>query len=479
MILFLRRFPIMNAAKWMFVSLILILLVSITTNLAFSAPVKTPTIYALLIAADIDPTIGRAVDVDRQRVEGMLKVASGICNVQTEEILGSQGNFKSEPILQWLKNLNPDANDTVFIYYSGHGGLNKNKTDTFFYLQDGYFLRSKLVSAIESVKKCRLKILISDCCLNGPEPEFGAARPPISKKALQDLFLGHEGFLHLSAASEGEYSWCSPRYGGWFTRALIDSFDDSSDLDMDGFVSWDEVFKLTFEAVQKKYQQSLVYFSDEQKKDMNRRGIKSQTPRWYSMAKQASTSSIQQVPQPEPVPVPTIKPETPQPPVTLWSISNSDSSFSVSIEPDKPGYDVGNSMVFNIQATADCYIIILNWNSRGEPIQLYPNKHEYSNIAVKDKIYTIPSNDSKFNYYVSGSTGEEKIKIIALRNRTDSLKLRSLIPLEDSSGGSSTHISVVPRRTTTGENIEAKILSAIKEIDSTNWTTANCIMQIR
>lgn len=472
----------MKVAKWMFVSLILILFVSIT-NLAFSAPAKSPTIYALLMITDADPSIGRAVDVDRQRIEGMLKVAGGICNVQTDELLSSQNELKSEPVLQWLKNLNPDANDTVFIYYSGHGGMNKNR-ETFFYLQDGYFWRSKLVSTMESIKKCRLKILLSDCCSDGPESEVGGARPPISKKALQDLFLGHEGFLHITAASEGEYSWCSPKYGGWFTRAIVDSFDDSSDLNMDGFVSWDEVFKLTVEAVQKKYRQSLVYFSADQKKDMNNKGIESQTPKWYSMAKRVDFSKYQQMAQdtskkPDSVQDTTKKPNISQSSETLWSINNPNAYFSVSIEPDKSSYDVGSSMTLSIQATESCYIIILNWNSKGEPIQLYPNKYESSNFAVKGKPYILPSDESKFDFHVSGSKGEERIKIIALRNRPDNLKLRSLIPLEDSSSGSSARISVVPKKTATGEDTEAKILSAIKELGPSNWTAASCTVQIQ
>ncbi|MGB9597426.1 MAG: caspase family protein, partial [Candidatus Poribacteria bacterium] len=281
----------MKIAKSVLISLLLLMLFGVITSLAQTASEKKQTIYSLLVIADADPSIGRAVEVDRQRIEGMLKVASGICDVKIEQLLSSRGELKSEPVLQWLKNVNLDSNDTLLIYYSGHGGMNKNK-ETFLYLQDGYFFRSKLVNAIESAKKCRLKMLITDCCSDGPETEVPAGRPPISKKALQDLFLLHEGFLHITAASEGEYSWCSPRYGGWFTRAMVDSFDDSTDLNMDGFVGWDEVLKLTIEAVQKKFQQSSMYFSAEQKKDMANRGIKSQTPKSYSMPKRVDMSKI-------------------------------------------------------------------------------------------------------------------------------------------------------------------------------------------
>ncbi len=472
----------MKIAKLVLTSLILLLFILSMTSLAQTASEKKQTIYALLIVADADPSIGRAVEVDRQRMEGMLKVAGGICDVKIEQLLSSRGELKSEPILKWLKNVNPDSNDTILVYYSGHGGMNKDR-ETFFYLQDGYFFRSKLVSAMESAKRCRLKMLITDCCSDGPETEVPTLRPPISKKALQDLFLLHEGFLHITAASEGEYSWCSPKYGGWFTRAMVDSFDDSSDLNMDGFVGWDEVLKLTIEAVQKKFQQSSMYFSAEQKKDMANRGIKSQTPKSYSMPKRFEPPKTSQLAQdtskkPETADT-TIKQDTEKKEETLWNLKNPNSYWSISIEPDKPKYDYANNIVFRVKSTADCYIIILNWNSKGEPFQLLPNKYESGNFIVRNKTYDLPSAESKFDLRVTGSKGEEKIKIIALRNRQDNVKLRNLIPIEDSMGSMSSRISILPKERSQKENIEAKIIDALKEINRNDWTTANCIVNIQ
>lgn len=472
----------MNIAKSILISLLLLMLFGGITLLAQTTPEKKQTIYALLVVADADPTIGRAVEVDRQRMEGMLKVAGGICDVKIDQLLSSRGELKSEPVLRWLKNVNPDSNDTILVYYSGHGGMNRNK-ETFFYLQDGYFFRSKLVSAIESAKKCRLKMLITDCCSDGPETEVPAVRPPISKKALQDLFLLHEGFLHITAASEGEYSWCSPKYGGWFTRAMVDSFDDSTDLNMDGFVSWDEVLKLTIDAVQKKFQQSYMYFSAEQKKDMTNRGIQSQTPKSYSMPKRAEVSKISQIAQdtskkPD-ITDATSKQESEKKEETLWNLSNPNSYWTISIEPDKQNYSISNNIVFRVKSTADCYVIILNWNSKGEPFQLLPNKYESGNFIVRNKTYDLPSAESKFDLRVTGSKGEEKIKIIALRNRQDNVKLRNLIPIEDSFGSMSSRISILPKEKVLKENIEPKIINALKEINRNDWATANCIVNIQ
>jgi len=409
----------------------------------------------------------------------MLKVAESICRVRTTTLLSTKNELKSDPILEWVKNVKPASNDTIFIYYSGHGGMNKNK-ETFLYLQDGYFFRAKMVKSMESARDCRLKMLITDCCSDGPEQEAPpSARAGISKKALQDLFLEHQGFLHVTAATEGEYSWCSPRYGGWFTRAMVDAFDDASDTNMDGFVSWEEVFKLTVEDVQKKFKRTFPFFSADQKKDMSSRRIESQTPKFYSMAKRKGESVPEKSSDPGNSQGSTANPVGLNPGQKLWTTNNLRSSFTVSIETDKPAYNVGDNVSFRVKTTENCYIIVLNWNSQGEPMQLYPNKYESGNFAVRGKEYMLPSSEPRYDFRIAGQKGEERIKIIALTKRDDNTKLRSLIPLDDGCGSAFSRVSVMPRKTMTGEELEMKVIEVINALSPSDWSTASCTIQIR
>lgn len=443
------------------------LIVILMTSFVYSQEAKQ-TIYTLLVIADADPSIGRAVEVDRKRIESIMNEANNICNVRIETLLSSRNELKASLISKWTKSISPGADDVVFIYYSGHGGMDRNN-NTFLYLQDGIFYRAKLVETIEALKDSRLRVIITDCCSNGPEPEVTVFRAIASHKVLRNLLLESEGLVHISAASEGEYSWCSPKYGGWFTRAFAEAIQDSSDVDGDNFVSWEEILQLTREAVKKKFDQAYQYFSSEQKKDMKNRGITSQTPKAYSLPRRKSTLK----------PIETVAVEQESLTQDLWGLSNPDPYFKITAEPDQRQYTNGSKVNIKLRATASCYVIIVNWNSRGQVIRLFPNNYETNNFILQGRDYLIPGDKANFDIRVSGSGGQERIKVLAFRNRYDSVRIRNLIPLDDGGGSVLSRIAVVPKETETTQSSEESVLSAIGSIRKSDWASANCTIQLQ
>ena len=142
-------------------------LVCLAFSLIFVVGITTADaqkIHALLVIMDDDPKIGKNVEIDRKRVKQLLKsVESGIGEVEMTTLLSSEDTATRDEILRWVQNIEVAAEDVVFIYYAGHGGMQRGNK-TFLATEGQWIFRSELVKAIEDVNEHRLTILITDCC---------------------------------------------------------------------------------------------------------------------------------------------------------------------------------------------------------------------------------------------------------------------------------------------------------------------------
>ena len=271
----------MKPGGWQLLLALGILLLSLGIVFIPAADAR-PTIHSLLVIMDADATIGASVAKDKRMIQGLLREMEdkGICNSRPVYLLSSKNTATVDRIKNWLKVVNPNKEDIVFVYFSGHGGMLKDR-GTYIALQGEIFFQKALVRAIEQAKTCRLKILITDNCSNLPEPRVVPQVALTLEAAFQNLFVEHKGFLHLAAASEGEYAYGNSRNGGWFTTSLLYTIYDRPDPNRDGFVSWREVFEETRKRTMQLFTKAYPDFSEELKRDLRMRGIKSQTPRYY------------------------------------------------------------------------------------------------------------------------------------------------------------------------------------------------------
>ena len=182
-------------------------------------------VHALLVIMDDDPSVGKNVEVDRKRVRQLLKtVENQICEVEITTLLSSKDAATRDGMLRWLRHIDVAAEDIVFIYYAGHGGMDSSGK-TFLATEGKWIFRSELVKAIERVNEHRLTILITDCCSSlvqsDLEPMLQSSRTltRLTKRVLRNLFIEHEGFLHVTAATEGQFGWSNTATGGWFCSA--------------------------------------------------------------------------------------------------------------------------------------------------------------------------------------------------------------------------------------------------------------------
>ena len=249
----------MKVMRRFFLSVVLLGSIVVFTPAATAAK---PTIHALLIIMDGDPNNFKQYEANERRLMNLLRRVKNknVCELELTTLSSNSENASNLPtpdrVLDWITNLNPQRNDAIFIYYSGHGGRVRGEADggTYFDLDGAQLFRKEIVDKlkISPAAKCRLKMLITDTCavetMNIETPDFSsgtsAAASYNAERAYTQLFVEHAGFLHLTSATEDEYSWGDTTNGGWFTNALIGSINSHADA-ASRFVGWNEIFTAT------------------------------------------------------------------------------------------------------------------------------------------------------------------------------------------------------------------------------------------
>ena len=274
---------------------VIALLVILMSTIGRVIPADAQTVHALLVIMDDDPRIGTNVKVDRKNIVQLLgSIENELCEVKSTTLLSSKDQATREGVLQWIRNIHTEKNDILFIYYAGHGGMNE-KNQTFLVTEGKWLFRSELVNAIEQVKSPRLTLLITDCCSSlvtqkiDPNLQSSRSMTRLTEKTLRNLFLEHQGFLHVTAATEEQYGWSNVVTGGWFTKNLMDALNSNPDENRDSFLTWKEVFETARRNTEKTFSQAT--FTTTQLQDMKQKGITSQTPKAYSFPTPLSVGS--------------------------------------------------------------------------------------------------------------------------------------------------------------------------------------------
>ena len=239
---------------------IVLIIVLLSSEVVFTptATAAKPTIHALLVIMDGDPANFKQYQQSARWIRQLLRAVENkdVCELNLTTLRSNSNNRKEWPnpqrILTWVRELTPASNDVIFIYYCGHGARNPQAPEggTYFDLTGAKLYRKDLVDTLKTSEAwgSRLKILITDTCgvdssIKIPMGFLGTSAAVDYKagKVYRQLFVEHTGFLHVTSATENEYSWGDSTNGGWFTNSLVRSINSHPDSTR-RFVGWNEVF---------------------------------------------------------------------------------------------------------------------------------------------------------------------------------------------------------------------------------------------
>ncbi|MEW6350690.1 MAG: DUF4384 domain-containing protein [Thermodesulfobacteriota bacterium] len=113
------------------------------------------------------------------------------------------------------------------------------------------------------------------------------------------------------------------------------------------------------------------------------------------------------------------------------AIKNDNPSFEVKVwtQDNKDSYKPNDTITFHFRANQDCYIRLLDIAPDQSTTQIFPNQfHPDAYVKVeKDKVYTVPTADSRFRFRVSGPSGTELVKAIGTLDKP----VQALEPFKD------------------------------------------------
>lgn len=214
--------------------------------------VSAEKIHALVVA-DISPAAGWGiyqpnVQFDLVHMQGFFEQNAPDDSLLLEQrVLDTNEIAAPAFILEALDELKPAANDTVVLYYSGHGGVDDR--GSYFELAGGKLYRDDVRARLRA-KNARLAVLLSDCCNSRSDGRAQTApraifrRPETFTPLFQTLFVRPEGFVDVTASAPGQSAFFTPARqdsgdipGSLFTKALASWAEEHAQRE----ASWDEL----------------------------------------------------------------------------------------------------------------------------------------------------------------------------------------------------------------------------------------------
>ena len=156
----------------------------------------------------------------------------------------------------------------------------------------------------------------------------------------------------------------------------------------------------------------------------------------------------------------------PEPETALWSLTNPESSFQVSLSGNSASYHVGDTIILQTESSENVHLILLKWDVNDTLTVIMPNAFREDNFVRADTIDTIPHRDDDYILKLSDTPGTERYKVIALLRNQDNRKILNIFRSEADSKSEGFWRWEGEKSGSIADEISA----TLDEIDPDNWT---------
>ena len=165
----------------------------------------------------------------------------------------------------------------------------------------------------------------------------------------------------------------------------------------------------------------------------------------------------------------------PKPETDLWSLTNPENSFDVTLRDTSTNYQVDGTIMLQTESSENVYIILLKWDVNDALTVLIPNKFHDDNFLRAETIKTIRNKDADYILKLSGPPGTERYKVIALLRSQDN---RNILDIFRRDVGTLKE-GFLRWEGEKSESIAYEVSTYLDEIASDNWTEHSLSVKVQ
>lgn len=235
---------------------------------ALSPLEKNTRIHLIIVANTNDSTVGFAANKDMVAAEQLFTDLTDVIGIKPINIIKIYGDgYSKASVLNEIKKFNPQRNDIVVFYYTGHGFRTKQKQTVYPMLdlrsnaKQDYLKESLTVDTVLQLikaKGARLNLVLSDCCNWDPEmplpyvtadPQTRTGNPVWDPEKSRALFLNPKRTSIVGiAADKNQLAVSNKKYGSFFFMYFRDALTteiSKTNINKPNFLGWLTVFEST------------------------------------------------------------------------------------------------------------------------------------------------------------------------------------------------------------------------------------------